>query len=74
MADVLHLLTGTDAAFVADVVERQVSTADRVTVALLPGGAAPGLPAGVTVRRLGHDLTYPQLLDLIFAADQVITW
>ena len=73
MADVLHLLTGADA-LVARVAERQVSAADHVTVALLPGSDAPVLPAAVTVRRLGHDLTYSQLLDLVFAADQVITW
>ena len=40
----------------------------------MPGGAASGLPAGVTLRRLDGDLSYGQLLELIFEADQVVTW
>ena len=40
---------------------------------LLHDAPAPPLPAGVAVRRIG-DLTYAELLDLIFGSDQVITW
>src|SRR5206468_4304879 len=31
-------------------------------------------PAGVHVRRVGADLSCGQLLDLVFAADRVVTW
>jgi hypothetical protein len=43
-------------------------------VVLLPGGAAAGLPPGVSIRSLDGDLSYGQLLELIFEADQVVTW
>ena len=47
----------------------------EVTVVLLDGSAPPpGLPAEVPVRRLGRDLDPDALLDLIFAADHVVTW
>ena len=74
MATVLHLLKGPDAALARRVVEAQAAAGDRVTVAVLHGSAAPELPAGVALRRLDHDLSYSQLRDLIFAADQVVTW
>jgi len=56
------------------VVDHHLRAGDRVTVVVLPGGAASGLPAGATVRRLDGDLSYGQLLELIFEADQVVTW
>ena len=74
MASVLHLVKGADTALPWAVVERHLREGDRVTVVVLPGGAASGLPAGVTVRRLDGDLSYGQLLELIFEADQVVTW
>ena len=45
----------------------------RVTVVLLDGAAA-SLPAGALVERLGPDLDYNALLDLIFESDHVVTW
>ncbi len=72
MANVLHLVKE-DAALAVDVIMAQVAGGDAVTVAVLEG-AVPALPARVTVRRLDIDLTYPQLVDLIFDADQVIPW
>lgn len=76
MPAVLHLLTRDSvplAAPVIDVASREPDT--RVTVVLLPGAAAPSLPAGITVRRMAEgDLDYAGLLDLIFAADRVVTW
>ena len=61
-----------------------------LTVVLSESAEAPPLPPGIRVRRLtpphpplspagGEDkgegtLTYSELLDLIFAADQVISW
>ena len=74
MAAVLHLLKNADTALARGVIDKHVIAGDRVTVALLRGGAAPELPVGVSVRRLDLDLSYAQLLDLIFEADQVITW
>jgi hypothetical protein len=74
MATVLHLLKSTDTALPRAVLDRNVRDGDRVTVVVLPGGAAAGLPAGVPVRRLDGDLSYDQLLELIFEADQVVTW
>jgi hypothetical protein len=74
MAAVLHLLKGADAALARAVLDRQLREGDRVTVVLLPGSAVPDLPAGVQMRRLNGDLTYGQLVDLIFEVDQVVTW
>ena len=45
----------------------------QVTVVLLDGAAA-SLPAGAEVKRLGPDLDYNGLLDLIFESDHVVTW
>jgi hypothetical protein len=74
MPTVLHLIKSADAALARTVIEHDVGAGDRVTVALLPGGAAPALPPGVTIRRVGSDLSYSQLLELIFQADHVLTW
>jgi hypothetical protein len=74
MAAVLHLVKGPDTTLARVVLDRNLRAGDRVTVAILPGGAVPDLPAGVAVRRIDRDLTYGQLLDLIFEADQVVTW
>ncbi|MGH7303104.1 MAG: hypothetical protein ACRELZ_07430 [Candidatus Rokuibacteriota bacterium] len=70
----LHLIKGADTALARTVLARHVRDGDRVTVVVLPGGAASDLPAGVPVRRLDGDLSYAQLLELIFEADQVMTW
>jgi len=74
MAAVLHLVKRSDATLARAVLDRNVRTGDRVTVVVLPGGAGVGLPAGVTVRSLERDLSYAELLDLVFEADQVVTW
>ena len=74
MAAALHLLKGADAALAADVIARQLAAGDRVTVVLLAGAVPPALPAGVTLRRAGADLSWDQLLDLVFEADHVVTW
>jgi hypothetical protein len=74
MAAILHLLKGADASLARAVLDRQLREGDRVTVVLLPGSAVPELPAGVQMRRLNGDLTYGQLVDLIFEVDQVVTW
>jgi hypothetical protein len=73
MARVLHLFKGDHGGEVAAVLAAQRAAGDDVTVALLDG-AAPSAPAGVAVRRVPDDLSYEQLLALIFAADHVVTW
>ena len=74
MAAVLHLVKGPDATLARAVLDRNLRDGDRVTVVILPGGAGAGLPAGVTVRSLERDLSYAELLELVFEADQVVTW
>jgi hypothetical protein len=74
MAAVLHLIKGADATLARAVIARGLAAGDRVTVALLPGAAAPDLPPGVTAHRVRADLTWDRLLELIFESDQVIAW
>jgi hypothetical protein len=75
MAAVLHLLKGGDAGLSRTVVEQQLRAGDTVTVGLLAGAAPPpDFPPGVRLRRIPEDLSYAELLDLIFAADHVVTW
>jgi hypothetical protein len=74
MAGVLHLLKR-DASPLAAPVITAMRTEAPVTVVLLAGAVAPALAPDITVRRLADgDLDYSALLDLIFEADQVITW
>jgi hypothetical protein len=75
MAAVLHLLKGADVKLPLAVIVQEVRAGDDVTVALLPGAPTPAaLPAGVHVRRVRDDLSYAELLDLVFGADRVVTW
>jgi hypothetical protein len=76
MATFLHLLT-TDASRLAVpvILENRREPGAGITVVLCDGSAAPALPAGITVRRLAEgDLDYASLLELVFAADHVISW
>jgi hypothetical protein len=71
---VLHLIKRDSPSVAADIVTRQLRDPSvEVTVVLL-NGAAPDLPAGVAVKRLGADLDHDSLLDLIFESDHVVTW
>jgi hypothetical protein len=75
MASALHLLKGTaGGALATAVIARQLAAGDRVTVALLEGAARPELPPGVAVHRVPEELSYPRLLELVFASDHVVTW
>ena len=75
MASALHLLKGAAGAELASaVIARQLAAGDRVIVALLEGAERPGLPAGVTIHRVPEELSYPRLLELVFASDHVVTW
>ena len=74
MRKALHLLPGGDCPLALPAMAQQLRDPDTaVTVVLLHDAPAPALPDGVAVRRIG-DLTYSQLLDLIFESDQVIIW
>ncbi|MBI3637536.1 MAG: hypothetical protein HY216_15195 [Candidatus Rokubacteria bacterium] len=74
MASVVHLLRRGDPALAAAVMARQLAQGDTVTAALLTGASADGLPPGVALRRVPGDLSHEALLELIFAADNVVTW
>jgi hypothetical protein len=74
MAQVLHLWkSGADASLAADTIAVQLGAGDTVTVAVLDG-PVPAEPARVAVRRLGRDLTYGELVELIFGAEHVVPW
>jgi hypothetical protein len=73
MARFLHLVKRDSPSMAAAVVEQTSrEPGAEVTVVLLDGTLPT--PAGVTVKRLGSDLDYSQLLDLIFESDHVVTW
>ncbi len=74
MATVLHLLKGAHLDLAGAVIGAQLAAGDRVTAVLLPGASPPALPAAVALRHVPEDLSYPELLDLIFTADHVLTW
>ena len=74
MARALHLVKSTDHALALATIRAQVEAGDTVTVAVLPGGTPPTLPAGVMLHRVPDDLGWEALLDLVFAADHVVTW
>ena len=73
MARYLHLLKRDSPPMAGAVIDlhRREPGAD-VTVVLLDEAAAA--PAGLPVKKVGPDLDWPQLLDLIFASDHVVTW
>jgi hypothetical protein len=75
MAAVLHLFTRGDASLARALIERQrAQSYTTITVVLLPGATVPPLPDGLRVTRVPDELSYPGLLELIFASDQVIVW
>jgi hypothetical protein len=73
MARVLHLLKGPDSLALTLIAEQRAA-GDEVSVALLPGATDVTLPAGVGRHRVPDEVTWEQLLEKIFEADQVITW
>ena len=74
MARALHILKDRPSALVRATIERQLAAGDGVTVGLLPGAAAEGLPAGVAVHHVPGDWSYERLLEAVFEADHVATW
>jgi hypothetical protein len=73
MARYLHLV-GRDANPLAEAVIARPEAGAQVTVVLLDGGALASPPPDARLLRLGEGLDYAGLLDLIFAADHVISW
>ena len=74
MASFLHLVKGDSPSVANAVIERNLrEPGAHVTVVLLDGTRAPVF-AGAAVKRLGSDLDYNGLLDLIFESDHVVTW
>lgn len=80
MPRVLHLVKPPVSPYALAAIQRQSSEPDTTLAVVVLHGAKPSaLPSGVSVHRLGDEstpgtLTYSDLLDLIFAADQVISW
>ena len=74
MASFLHLVKGDSPPVANAVIERNLrEPGAHVTVVLLDGTRAP-VSTGAAVKRLGSDLDYNGLLDLIFESDHVVTW
>lgn len=74
MASTLHLVKGGDLRLALATVARQLAAGDTVTVVALHGAAVPGLPGGVALRRVPEELSYAELLEAMFEADQVVAW
>lgn len=75
MPRVLHLVKSPIPAHALAMIQRQSGEPDTaLAVVLLHGADPPPLPAGVTVGRLSDTISYSDLLDLVFSADQVISW
>ena len=74
MASFLHLVKADSPPLARSVIEHNLrQPGARVTVVLLDG-ADVSLPPGAAIKRLGPDLDYNTLLDLIFESDHVVTW
>ncbi|HEY7366517.1 MAG TPA: hypothetical protein VIE37_20655 [Methylomirabilota bacterium] len=75
MAAQLHLVkSSAQDELILATIGQQLADGNAVTVALLHGAPGPSLPAGVRALRVPDDLSYDGLLELIFAADHVLTW
>jgi hypothetical protein len=74
MGRVLHVLKGVELTLALATIRGHAAGGDEVTVALLPGAPLPALPPAVRAIRVPDDASWTQLLELIFDADQVVTW
>jgi len=73
MARELHLLKADAPGLAGSLIARAADTA-TVTVVLLDASEPPPLPAAVRVLRLGAEVDYGGVLDLMFEADRVVAW
>ncbi len=74
MPSFLHLVKADSPPLARTVIEENArQPGARVTVVLL-NGAQVSPPPGAMIKRLGPDLDYNALLDLIFESDHVVTW
>jgi hypothetical protein len=73
MARFLHLLKRDSPAMAGAVVEQNRREAGAEVTVVLLDDATPA-PAQVAIKRLGADLNYAGLLELIFASDHVVSW
>ncbi len=74
MATVLHVLKAGSHPLAIETMRREVAAGDHVTVALLDGAEPSDTPASVRRVRVPEDVSYAQLLDLVFEAERVIAW
>ena len=74
MTAVLHLYKGSDASAALAAIDAQLAAGATVTIALLHGAEKPTVPDTVRVHRVPQELPWEELLEKIFAADQVLTW
>jgi hypothetical protein len=74
MARVLHVLKGAEPALALATIDGQLADGHEVLVVLLHGAPPPPLPAAVRALRVPDDASHDRLLEMIFEADQVITW
>ncbi len=74
MPSFLHLVKGDSPPVATAVIERNVREPGAHVIVVLLDGPPAALPAGAAVKRLGSDLDYDALLDLIFESDHVVTW
>ena len=73
MPSFLHLVKADSPPLAQTVIEENArQPGARVTVVLL-NGAQVSPPPGAMIKRLGPDLDYNALLDLIFESDHVVT-
>jgi hypothetical protein len=74
MARTLHLIKSDDNDLATTTIARQRAAGEMVSVAVLHGARIPSLPSGVVVHRVPDDLSWEQLLQAMFEADQVLAW
>jgi len=71
---ILHLMKRDSPPTAAAVVGRELQDPRAEITVVLLDDAAPSLPSGLAIKRLGADLDHAKLLDLIFESDRVVTW
>lgn len=80
MRHFLHLIVNPATPNALEAIVLQAARADtKVMVVVGPGVPTPSLPGGIEAYRLGEPdrlpvIDHAQLLELIFAADTVVTW